>query len=251
MVYNAIIVEDEAKLKEVLAVKIKKFCPELNIVDKAGSAKQAYASIAYYKPDIVFLDVMMPGESGFELLKMFDKINFEIIFTTGYNEYALDALKVNAADYLLKPINTVDLVASVKKAIKRVNDKEKVKLYDHMKSKMDAEGDMEDKITIAGNNVYEFIKVGDIIRCMGWEKYTKVFLTNGETVTSSYNIGVFRTMLKPYNFYSPHRSHIINQYMISKYLKEGTIIMIDNAEIPVAKRKRDEFHSIFIKLNEL
>src|SRR5210317_810497 len=155
MIYNAIIVEDEAKLREVLAVKIKKFCPELKLVAKAESAKKAYASIAYYKPDIVFLDIMMPGESGFELLKMFDKINFEIIFTTGYNEYALDALKVNATDYLLKPINTVDLVSSVKKAINRIEDKEKVKLYDHMKQKMEAAGDMEDKITIAGNNAYE------------------------------------------------------------------------------------------------
>lgn len=251
MIYNTIIVEDEAKLREVLAVKIKKFCPDLKIVGKVESAKQAYASIAYYKPEIVFLDIKMPGESGFELLNMFDKINFEIIFTTGYNEFALDALKVNAVDYLLKPINTVDLVSAVNKAIKRVKDKEKVLLFDHMKQKMEAEGDMEDKITIAGNHAYEFIKVGDIIRCMGWEKYTKVFLTNGESVTSSYNIGFFRTMLKPYNFYSPHRSHIINQYMISKYLKEGTIIMVDNAEIPVAKRKRDEFHSLFIKLSEL
>ena len=137
MIYNTIIVEDEAKLREVLAVKIKKFCPELKVVDKVGTAKQAYASIAYYKPDLVFLDIMMPGESGFELLKMFEKVNFEIIFTTGYNEYALDALKANATDYLLKPINTVDLVAAVKKAIRRINDKVKVLLYDQMKQKME------------------------------------------------------------------------------------------------------------------
>lgn len=251
MKYNAIIIEDEAKLREVLAVKIQKFCPEIRIVDKVSNAKKAFVSISHYKPDIIFLDIMMPEETGFELLNRFDEIHFETIFTTGYNDYALDAFKSSAVDYLLKPIKTEDLVSAVHKAIKNIINKQKAEKYDLLKQRMDLNGDQEDKITISGNNAYEFVKIADIIRCEGWQKYTKVYLTNGDCITSSYNIGVFKPMLEHKGFYSCHRSHIINKNLINKYLKDGTIIMMDGSEIPVAKRKRDEFHNIFIKSGQI
>lgn len=251
MSYNAIIIDDEAKLREVLAVKIQKFCPEIRIVDKVENAKQAFASILHYKPDVVFLDIMMPEETGFELLNRFDEVNFEVIFTTGFNDYALDAFKSSAVDYLLKPINTEDLVSAANKAIKNIINKKKVEKYDLLKQSMDQDGDQEAKITISGNNAYEFVKVADIIRCEGWQKYTKVYLKNGECITSSYNIGVFKPILESKGFYSCHRSHLVNKKLINKYLKDGTIIMMDGSEIPVAKRKRDEFHNIFIKTGKI
>lgn len=239
--YKTVIVDDENKLREVLRIKLSKECPELNVCGEAQNAEDAFRLIKDARPHLVFLDIAMPGASGFDLLDRFELVDFEIIFVTGFNEFALDALKVSAVDYLLKPVKNDDLAAAVQKAIKRIKNKAKLSKYDILKHNVQNIGSQDSKISIPGTDSYEFVSISNIIRCEGWNKYTKIFLKNEAVIVSSYNIGIFKDMLLPYGFYSSHKSHVINKSYITKYLKEGTIILDFEHHVPLARRRRDEF----------
>ena len=241
MEYTAIIVDDEAKLREVVDIKVSRFCPEIKVIGKASNASEAFELIKKNSPDIVFLDIEMPGESGFDLLQKFETINFQIIFVTGYNEFALDALKVSAVDYILKPVSTEDLQAAVEKAKVNIENKQKVEHYEVLQHNVNYVGNQETKIALANTGAYEFVKVSEIIRCEGWQKYTKIHLLDGNTIVSSYNIGVYKDMLTSYDFYACHKSHLINIHLIDKYLKKGNVVMTDGSNVPVARRKKEEF----------
>ncbi len=241
MNFEAIIVDDEPKLRELLHIKLSQHCPEIQVLGMCENVDDAYEKITLLKPKLVFLDIAMPGSSGFDLLDKFESINFEVIFVTGFNEYALDALKVSAVDYVLKPISTESLKEAVAKAKSRIIDKYKADRYDALKHNINNIGDQKTKIAIPGNNVYEFVIVKNIIRCEGWQKYTKIYLADQRCIVSSYNIGVFKEMLESYGFYSTHKSHLINKQAIEKYLKEGTVILTDGSHVPVARRRKEDF----------
>ncbi len=241
MKINALIIDDESKLREVLRIKLQQYCPEIDVIDTASNAPEAFEKITNLQPKLIFLDISMPGESGFDLLDRFEKINFEIIFVTGFNDYALDALKVSAIDYLLKPVITEDLVKAVEKAKERINEREKIELYHILKHNLNHLGDQDTKIAIPGANSYDFVEINKIVRCEGWQKYTRIYLLDGSCIVSSYNLGVFKDMLENYDFYCTHKSHLINKKYISRYLKEGTVVMSDAANVPVARRKKEEF----------
>jgi two-component system, LytTR family, response regulator len=247
MKYTAVIVDDEPKLREVLAIKLNKYCPEIEIVAKAENAQEGYEAIMEFNPNLVFLDISMPGESGFEMLSRFEKIDFTFIFVTGFNEYGLEAIRLSAADYLLKPVKTEDLILAVNKSKEIIDTQIKVQKYENLIHNINNTGNKNSKIAIPGSISIDFIKISEIIRCEGWEKYTKIYTENKGTIISSYNLGNFKDMLGRYGFYECHKSHLINPDHIEKYLKEGTIIMSDKAEIPVSRRKKDEFINDFTK----
>jgi len=245
--YTALIIDDEPKLREVLNIKLNQFCPEIKVLDTAKDVEDAHSKINLLQPQLIFLDISMPGESGFDLLDKIDNINFEIIFVTGYNEYALDALKVSAVDYVLKPVKTEDLKVAVKKATDRIDNKSKVEKYEVLKHNLHHIGDQSTKITIPGTNAYEFVEISEIIRCEGWQKYSRIHLKSGAVIVSSYNIGVFKEMLESYDFFSTHKSHLINKKHISKYQKDGTLVMSDGSQVPVARRRKEDFMSQVVK----
>ena len=239
--YNALIIDDESKLRKVLQIKLEQYCKEVNVIGTATNVSEAFQKINELKPNIIFLDIAMPGESGFDLLARFKDINFEVIFVTGFNDYVLDALKVSAVDYLLKPVITEDLIKAVDKAKDRIKDREKIERYDVLRFNLDHLGEQDTKLAIPGANAYDFVTIADIVRCEGWQKYTRIYLKGGDCIVSSYNIGVFKGMLKSYHFFATHKSHLINTKLITRYLKEGTVVMSDGANVPVARRKREEF----------
>lgn len=239
--YKALITDDEHKLREVLKFKLNQHCPEVNIIGEAENITQAQEIISKNKIDILFLDISMPGGSGFDLIDAIEIIDFEIIFVTGHDEYALDALKVSAVDYLLKPIRTEQLVAAVGRATAKVDISQKAKKYETLRHNINFLGDQQTRIAIPGSDAYDFVQISNIIRCEGWNKYTKIFIKNEKSIVSSYNIGVFKEMLQPYGFYSCHKSHIVNKSLIVKYLKEGIIVMNDGSQVPLARRRKDQF----------
>ena len=245
--YQALIIDDETKLREVLKIKLNQYCPEIEVLDQASNVEEAFSKINLLKPQLIFLDISMPLESGFDLINKFDSINFEIIFVTGFNEYALDALKVSAVDYILKPVQTASLINAVNKAKVRIDERSKVAKYEVLKHNLHHIGDQNTKIAIPGSHAYEFVKIENIIRCEGWQKYTKIHLTSGDVIVSSYNIGVFRDMLENYDFFSTHKSHLINKNHITRYLKDGTVVMSDGSNAPVARRKKEEFMDQVVK----
>jgi two-component system LytT family response regulator len=247
MKLKTVLIDDEEKIREVLAIKIKKHCPNVEVISKVGNVPDAYKVITEQKPDLIFLDIQMPGESGFDLLSKFEKINFQIIFATGYNEYALDALKVSAVDYLLKPIRNSDLVEAVAKASERVSTTEKLKDYELLKHNLNNIGSQKTRVAIPNSGSYQFVEVEKIIRCEGWQRYTKIHLMDGKVIVSSYNIGVYKDMLASYGFYSCHKSHLINQTHIVKYESDNTVLLSDNSSVPVSRRKKEEFFEKFIK----
>lgn len=239
--YKAIIIDDEPKIQKVLEIKLAEFCEDIEVVDTAIDVESAYQSILKHDPQIIFLDINMPGPSGFKLLDKFTDISFEIIFVTGYNEFALDALKVSAVDYVLKPIKTEDLVLAVDKAIERIEQTAIVDNYKILQHNVNNVGSQDTQIAITSTEAYDIIQISDIIRCEGWNKYTKFFLEDGTILVSSSNIGVFREKLEPYDFYACHKSHIINKKKLKRYLKEGIIVMKDGSNVPVARRRREFF----------
>ena len=238
---SAIIVDDELKLQRVLQLLLEKYCPGVEIKGLAMNIQEAYQLIEQHQPDLVFLDIAMPGGSGFELLDHFSTVPFEIIFVTGFNDYALDALKVSAVDYLLKPVKTQDLQKAVQKARVRLEERHKIEQYEVLRHNLQHLGEQASKLAIPGAQVYDYVQVAQIIRCEGWQKYTKIYLQNGACIVSSYNIGVFRELLTPYGFYQVHKSHIINTKLIQRYHTTGTVLMVDDSSVPVARRKREEF----------
>lgn len=250
---RALIVDDETKLREVMKMKITKYCTEVTIVGEASNAKEAKDQIEKLDPQVVFLDVAMPGDSGFDLLKSIPTINFEVVFVTGYGQFGLEAVKASAVDYLMKPVKTTELISAIEKVKRKIENKDKASRYDVLKHNITNLGNQETQIAIPGSDAYDFIKVSDILRCEGWNKYTKVYTSEGRVIISSYNIGVFKKLLEPYSFFYSHKSHLVNQTHIKKYLKEGILIMSDDAEVPLARRRREEFAaevlSISITLN--
>lgn len=245
--FTAILIDDESKLRKVLQIKLERHCPEIDIVDTAANADEAMIKINEHHPNLIFLDISMPGASGFDLLERFDVIDFEVIFVTGFDSYVLDALKVSAVDYLLKPVVTEDLILAVEKAKIRIVNREKIETYDVLRHNLNHIGDQDSKVAIPGTNAYDFVQIKDIVRCEGWQKYTKIYTRSGDCLTSSYNIGVFKEMLGNYSFFSIHKSHFINTELITRYLMDGTVVMIDGSKVPVSRRRREAFVNEVVK----
>ena len=247
--YKTIIVDDEYKLREVMAMELDEACPELDIIGSVGNIDDAYELIKKQNPQIVFLDIAMPGGSGFDLLLRFEQIDFEVIFATGFNDYAIDALKVSAVDYLLKPIRTTELQAAVEKAKVRIQDRQKIERYHHLLHNINHIGEQATKIALPGLEAYQYVTIHDIIRCEGWDRYTRIHLKDGTILVSSYSIGIFKNMLESYDFYAVHRSHLINTQWMDNYRKEGIAILLDGTEIPVSRRRREDFLRKVLKIN--
>ena len=238
---RAVLIDDEAKALEVLRQKLNIYCPEIEVINTANSTDEAYHLITTLRPQLVFLDVAMPKESGFDLLKRLPQLNFELIFVTGFDSYALDAIKFCAIGYILKPIQNEDLISAVEKATKRINEKLDQERNRQFLANLLSPGNTRNRIGIPTESGLEFIPTAEIVRCEGFQKYTKVHTIHKEGYLSSYNIGEFRKLLENYGFFAPHKSHLINLIHIRRYDKEGTVTMIDESHVPVSRRKKQEF----------
>lgn len=247
--YKVIIIEDEPKPREVLCMKILQEFPILEIVATAVNADEGYQLCTEHKPDIVFLDVNMPVKSGFDFLTMFDKVPFEIIFCTAYHKYALDAFKVSAVGYLLKPVNTEDLRLAVEQAIRQLHLKNTEKKIDALLLNIKQGNSERKKLVIPGIEKYEFVDIEKIILCESTEKYTYIYTEGAQKLLSSYYLGHYKNILEPMGFFVPHKSYIINGKYITSLTHEDEIIMkgID-MRIPLARRRKTDFLS-FMALN--
>lgn len=239
--YKVIIIDDEAKPREVLLMKLKEEFPELDIVATADSAIKGYEYCMQFNPDIVFLDVNMPVHSGFDFLAMFDKVPFEIIFSTAYQQYALDAFKVAAVGYLLKPVKSEDLVLAVHQAIKQLTLKNNEKKIDVLLSNMKTENNIK-KLVIPGTERYEFVNIDQIVLCESSDKYTFIYTENGLKILSSQYLGFYKIMLEPYGFFIPHKSYIINMKFVCSLTNDDEILMKNTlVKVPLARRRKAEF----------
>lgn len=249
MNYKAIIVDDESKIREVIRLKVEDQFSNIKIVDQAENIHEAYEKINLHNPDFLFLDISMPGGTGFDLLNKYQEdIPFEVIFVTGYGEFAIDALRASAVDYVMKPVNNEELESAILKVIERLEHQSEFDSLQLLKQNVYKGPSDKYQIAIPDQDKYNIVKTDEIICCMGENKYTKIMLTDGETLLSSYNIGKFEIILESHGFFRAHKSYLINISKIKSFKSDGTIQLEEEISIPLSRRKREAFKNLILDM---
>ena len=236
---KTVIIEDEEQNKVRLEKLLNSYCPEVKVVGDAGGVKSAYNLIQKLNPDLILLDIQLIDGTGFELLQLFEKIEFKIIFITAYDEYALKAFRFNALDYLLKPVDPDELKTAIEKAMNQINPSVKLQLSNASQGFTTKEFD---KIVLKDfDNIY-LIDVVDIKYCKSDGNYTEFYLLKEKPIIVSKPIKEFESYLKNSNFLRIHRSYLINLNHFKRFEKSegGKVILSGDIDIPVSSNKRDE-----------
>ncbi|WP_298116645.1 LytTR family DNA-binding domain-containing protein [Flavobacterium sp.] len=233
---RAIIVDDELNARLALRGIIEENFPEIEIVAENADVPNAVKSIHSFQPELVFLDIAMPGYSGLELLKFFDEknINFKIIFVTAYTEYAINAFELSAVDYILKPVR----IDALQRALSKVNDSKSSESLKVLQSNLDVP--QNKKIALNTGDGITFIELQDILYLKADGSYTHFFISNKNKITVSKKIAEFERLEQVSNFMRIHRSHIINLERIQKILKQdgGTVIMDNGDELSISADRK-------------
>lgn len=245
---KSIIVDDELKSRESLKKMVESFCPEVEVKATCQNVAEAMEAIDQFKPNIVFLDVQMQGETGFDLLSTIENIDFEVVFTTAYSEYALKAIKFSAIDYLLKPIDIDDLQNAVNKIESKqrldncLNISDRLKhLLQNLKSGADTENF---KLALPTADGLTFIKTNEILYCKASGNYTEIFMGDGKKHLVSRPLKEYDDMLgSSHNFFRIHHSYLINLNSIKSYVRGegGYVVMNDDSTLDVSRRKKEAF----------
>lgn len=239
---NAVLIDDEPHAIAVLQNLLAEHCPEVKILATANDAEAGLEMISLHQPDVIFLDIVMPRATGFDLVRQLPPNDHpEIIFVTSFDTYALEAIKCCALAYIVKPISVVELVKAVGVAQQRIGQRISYERTRELLRNLNNPRSTSNRIGIPSERGLEFVEAGQIIHCEGLEGCTKIVMEAGKALLSSYNLGEFRKLLENYNFYAPHKSHLINLDKIERYDKDGTIVMTDGAIVPVSRRRRQEF----------
>lgn len=236
---TAIIVDDELHCREVLRIMLQMHCPEVEIVQECEDGLIAIEAIGLHKPDVVFLDIEMPGMNAFDTLQKLEKLNFQIIFTTAYDQYAIKAIKFSALDYLLKPVDAEELIAAVAKASEHKEQVRQVQIEQLQKSLRNPDSDF--KLMISTHGGPFFIATDDILFAQGSNNYTHFHLTRQRKILASKTLLEYETLLSDMGFMRVHKSYLVNLKHVERYLnKTGTLLLKDGSEVEVSRRKKDE-----------
>jgi two-component system, LytTR family, response regulator len=239
---RSIIVDDEPKSLENLKILTEEFVKDISVVALCRTVREALDAIKTYRPDIVFLDIQMQNETGFDLLAEIDQVDFEVIFVTAYSEFAIKAIKFSAIDYLLKPIDIDELKAAVRK----VKEKRTGKTGGRLKILQDnLLGSDASKIALPSAEGLVFIMVNEIFYCEASSNYTIFYTSENKQYVVSKTLGEYEDLLLSHNFFRIHHSYLVNLNMIKKYIKGdgGYVILNNNVSLTVSKRKRSDFLS--------
>lgn len=244
---KAVIIDDEEISLTGLSEKIKKYCPDVEVLKLFSKPADAVKEIEELQPDLVFLDIEMPKMNGFKFLQQCSPVNFEVIFTTAYNQYAIEALRISALDFLLKPIDPKELVTAVQRlATKRnSNNQQQTTLEQQMQLFLQSrqDGGLVKKIALPVLNGFEFIDIASIIKIEADNVYSVFYLSGNRKIVVSRTLKEAEKMLSRRNFMRVHKSFIINLDYITQYIKGegGTVILSDGSEVEVSRRSRHEF----------
>lgn len=241
---TAILVDDEFSALKGLQQKVEKLFPDIKILNVFQKPEEAIHAIEMEVPDILFLDIEMPRISGFELLSKLNGINFQVIFVTAYNEYALKALKQSAIDYILKPIDDEELGKAVKKALKVIEEKQLSEHNSKLIEVLTESLSNSNKLIVPTSKGLSFIPQEEVVHLEGYEGYTKIHLVNKSEILSSYNLGKFEKMLGK-AFFKCHKSHIINLEKVRSFENEGYIVLDNEYRVPISKANKQAFLGLF------
>jgi two-component system LytT family response regulator len=237
---NAILIDDEAHCLESLSILLQKYCPEVNVVQRCISGKQGHEAVAKYKTDLVFLDVEMPSMNGFEFLEHFDEIPFSVIFTTAYDKYAIKAIRFSALDYLLKPIDSKELISAVGK-VKAHSHQPSSEQFRMLLDKIQKNDSGLKKIAVPIAEGFELVKVDDLIACEADNNYTYLHLKNKKKITACRTLKEVEEQLESFpSFIRVHHSYIVNLNEVVKYIRGdgGHLSMSDGSTFDVSRSRK-------------
>ncbi len=240
MSISALIVDDEKNGRENLSGLIKTHCQQIRIVGEVGSVQEAILEIQEHHPQIIFLDIEMPGGNGFQLLEHFKDFPFEVIFVTAYDNYVLKAIRFSASDYILKPINLNELIAAVDKVSQRIRlqtENERIRqLYQNTMHPANP------KIGLPTGDRVEFVEVKSIVHCRGESNYTHLYFTDRKPLLVAKTLIEFEELLADYQFIRVHKAHLINLNHVTSFTKnDGGILTMSNGDsVAISRRRKEE-----------
>ena len=244
---KVVIIDDEQDAINSIELIINEYCSNAEVIGTASSAVEGRTVILAQKPDLVFLDIEMPRGNGFDLLEMLPERNFEIIFITAYNNFAIKAFKYSAIDYILKPIDIDEFIEAVDRAEKRIALYKETQI-DRNKDKYNLlleniQTNKPTKIMVPTSEGQTYIEITNINRIEAEGSYSTIFLRSDKKILVSKNLKEFENMLSDNDFFRPHNSHLINLEYVKKYvLKDGGYIeMTDKTIVPISRRRKESF----------
>lgn len=237
---KSIIIDDEQHCIDTLKWQLETYCPKVSLLAVFSNPKDGLAFIQANELDLLFIDVEMPEMNGFELLSQVEQPGFDIIFTTAYNKFAVQAIKISALDYLVKPIDEDELVEAIQKALnKKASDQTNAI---ELLLKQINQKSLSDRIYLPTMNGLEFVDTNQVLRCESDSNYTTVFIDGQKPITVSKTLKEVEEMLSIDQFFRVHNSHIVNLKFVSKYVKGdgGHLVMLNQEIIPVSRSKKQE-----------
>lgn len=246
---RCVIVEDEEIARNVLKSLLAQYCKDVMVCAEADDISSGKAMIEAYRPDLVFLDIEMPGGSGFKLLNNIENIDFEVVFITAYEQFAIKAIRHDALDYILKPIDPKELVAAVEKVKEAKYKKSLKKQYDSLLKTLDPDQLTVRKISISTADKIHLIDVDNIIRCESDNYYTIIHFKDGNSLMVSKTLKEMEQKLEEFDFVRTHKSHLVNIRCIMNFIKdEMMVVLTDGCKIPVSKRKKEKIMEVINNL---
>ncbi|MDA0176405.1 LytR/AlgR family response regulator transcription factor [Mesoflavibacter profundi] len=242
---KAIIVEDKAYIRKGLLNLLQLIDTKVDVVGECESVKEAVIVTKACKPDLIFLDINLSDGSAFDFLDQTNHLNFKIIFITAYEEFALKALKIGAVDYILKPVDIDDLET----AIRKVECLPLQTQQAQVQKVKDVLQQPETKLILSLHDSYQVIDLNELLYCESDKGYTTFYCNDGKKYMASKTLKEFENQLFKSNFVRPHQSFMVNLKFIDKYDKSGVIHLINNKQIPVSSRKKDDFLKQFLSFN--
>lgn len=248
---KAIIIDDEKHCSDSLQWQLQQYCPEVAVAGVCKSPAQALIEIDKQQPQLIFLDVEMPGMSGFEMLEQLTDINFDIIFTTAFDQYAIRAIKFGALDYLVKPIDKDELRIAIDKVVKHSNNeslKQLTALLTHIRKSNDLSFQ---KIALPTLHGYELAPLNNIMYCESKSNYTNIHLNNGQQILVSRTLKDIEELLNMHPFFRIHNSFLVNLQYAIRYIKGegGSLVLNNNITIPVSRNKKEELLKLITHLS--
>lgn len=239
-IFKSIIVEDEPDNRRNLRLMLENYCPQVEVIGEAANVQEGIQEIRRQQPDLVFLDVEMPDGTGFDLLQAVPGMDFRVIFVTAYSHYAIKAIKFNAMDYILKPIDITELCQAVDKVTQDQQKDDSLSRIRNMLSNFQNSDYQSRRIPLASADALKMVEIRNIVRLQGENNYTRFFLKDESPILVSKTIKEFVELLEPYQFMRVHQSHVVNLNYVSSFVKSdgGYLVMEDGSEVGVSRNRK-------------
>ncbi len=246
---SCILVDDESNSLEMTEWLLKTYCPGVTIEAMCNSAEKGIEAINKFKPDVVFLDIEMPHMNGFDMLEQFDKLTFDVVFTTAYDQFAIKAFKYSALNYLLKPVDPEDLKETIRRIEEKKTSPTKEQIDLLMQSVKNVSKQPVSRVALTTNDGMIFVSTNEILYCQAESNYTSVVLLGGKKIVVSKVLKDIDETLSGPDFFRVHNSYLININHIKKFVRGdgGYVIMDDGTSIGISRSRRQEFMELFSK----